>query len=547
VIRPRTLPEALAHTAGRGEGTLTFHPDEGPVAMSAAELAERALAAARALSARGVGPGDAVGVLGPNRPEWAVWAWATWAAGATLVPLQIPMRVRDPGAFADQVRSLVSTAGCRVVMGDPRLLSAVEVEVGVDWAEPAPIQGPDPAAPGPEDPAVIQFTSGSTSRPKGALLTHRAVMAQMGILDAFFRKSPSEHVLLGWVPFFHDLGLFFYVVMPTVFGGVVHHLPTERFAADPAGWLRLLTETGATATVFPPSAMGAAVRAAARRPEGIDLSGLEVARFAAEGVDPEVADRVFRSAERFRLSPEALGSTYGLAEAVLGVTSTSLHGMRVDRVDVAELAASGRAVPAAEGPVRRVVSSGRPAPGTSVRIVGAGGDLTEREVGEIYVRGPSLMTRYVGPEVPDPFVDGWLRTGDMGYIADGDLYVTGRIKDMVIVMGHNYYPEDFEWAAGRLDGVRTGRCVAFGRPDAEGVVLMVEPVEDADLEALPEEVKRTVGDALGVVPAEVVVVPPGTVEKTTSGKLRRSAMRKAHREPSLASPVSRGLSRSARR
>jgi fatty-acyl-CoA synthase len=521
-----TLAEALT-TGAAQRATLSFHLEDGRVTISGAELAERALAGARALAARGIGPGDAVGVLGPNRPEWAVWAWATWAAGATFVPLQIPLRVRDPDAFAEQVRSLVDAAGCRLVLADPRLVGIVGGEACLPWDEPGSPPGADPVPPGPDDPAVIQFTSGSTAAPKGALVSHRAVMAQMELIDHWTPGSIGGRVMVGWVPFFHDLGLFYYVVAPIVFGGHAHYLPTERFASDPVEWLRLVTITRASITVAPDSAIGAAIRSALRGSDPIDLSSLEFMRFAAEGVDPEFVDRLLEAAGRLKLPVESLGSSYGLAEAVLGVTS--VQGLHEDRVDVEAMTLSGLAHRATGGRVRRLISAGRTALTTEVRIAQpGGGEVGERQVGEICVRGQSLMDRYVGEGAPDPFEDGWLHTGDMGYLADGELYVTGRIKDMMIVMGHNYYPEDFEWAAGRLDGVRAGRCVAFGSGDGEDIVLVVEPSAGADGDELAATVRNAVGDAVGLTPRQVVVLPPGSVEKTTSGKLRRSTMRSAY-------------------
>jgi fatty-acyl-CoA synthase len=522
-----TLAEALT-TGAAQRATLSFHLEDGQVSISGAELADRAMAGARVLAARGIGPGDAVGVLGPNRPEWAVWAWATWVAGATFVPLQIPLRVRDPEAFAEQVRSLIYAAGCRLVLADPRLVGIVGGDACLPWDEPGSPPGADPVLPGPDDPAVIQFTSGSTAAPKGALVSHRAVMAQMELIDHWTPGSIGGRVVVGWVPFFHDLGLFYYVVAPVVFGGDAHYLPTERFASDPVEWLRLVTATRANITVAPGSAIGAAVRSALKRSDPIDLSSLEFMRFAAEGVDPEFADQLREAAGRLKLPLKSLGSSYGLAEAVLGVTSASeLHD---DRVDVEAMTRSGLALPATGDRVRRVVSAGRTGLTTEVRIVEAdGAERREREIGEICVRGPSIMDRYVGAGAPDPFdEDGWLRTGDLGYLAEGELYVTGRIKDLMIVMGHNYYPEDFEWAAGRLDGVRAGRCVAFGSGDGEEVVLLVEPSGDSNGGELTAAVRHAVRDAVGVAPRRVVVLPPGSVEKTTSGKLRRSAMRSAY-------------------
>jgi fatty-acyl-CoA synthase len=481
------------------------------------------------LAALGVEPGDTVGVLGPNRPEWAIWAGATWFAGATLVPLQVPLRVRDPAFFAESTRSLITAAGCRVVLADPRFVSSVPEGIGVSWDDQPEPSGDDPASPAPDDAAVIQFTSGSTATPKGALITHRAVMAQMEILGAWMPTETDEHVMFGWVPFFHDLGLFYYLVSPIVFGRDGHYLPTERFAADPAEWLRLLGPTRATITHFLPSVIVPALRAARRQSDPIDLSALRWAILAAEPIDPDAADALHASAKELSLAPDAAAVSYGLAEAVLGVTCTHEgEGLHFDHVDLAALGASGVAVPAGDGPARRVAACGRPAPGTELRIVRSGEELPEREVGELYVRGPSLMEGYIGPNAPDQFVDGWLSTGDLGYLADGQLYITGRIKDMVIVMGHNYYPEDFEWAAGRLPGVRSGRCVAFANGSGDGVAVLVEPAPDADPEGLSEVVRNAVANAVGISPGDVLVLPPGTVEKTTSGKLRRSAMRDSY-------------------
>lgn len=529
----QTIPDALRACAAAEVGRFSFHLDEGVERVSSAELADRAETGARRLAALGVEPGDTVGLLGPNRPEWVVWAFATWLAGAVVVPIQIPLRVKDPDAFTEQIRNLVRTANCRRVLVDPRLTTVLSDDVAVPWDWDRDASGDAPAAPAPTDPAVIQFTSGSTASPRGALLTHTAVLAQMDILHrGYHRDGVEPRSTLSWTPFFHDLGLFANVVQVATWGLESHHLPTERFARDPVEWLRLIGTTRVDVTVAPSSAFGSAVRAARRRGEQVDLSSLDAAFFAAEGVDPEVAGRVMDEARlHFRFPPEALGSTYGLAEAVMAVAYPIIgSGMRVDRVDLAELTSARVAAPASGGPSRLMVSCGPPAPTMDIRIAGPGGEpLPERHVGQIMLRGRSLMTRYVGSDAPDPFVGDWLATGDMGYLADGDLFPTGRVKDMVIAMGHNYYPDDFEWAAARVDGVRPGRCVAFSQPDTEQLVLLVEPSSaNGDPSALARDVRRKVKDVVGVAPAEVIVVPAGTVEKTTSGKLRRSAMRDAY-------------------
>jgi fatty-acyl-CoA synthase len=524
---PATIPEAL--DAAEGSGEFRFHLDEGLEPVSWEELRERAWRGARRLLARGVEPGEVVGVLGPNRPEWLVAAYAAWTAGAAVAPVQIPIRIRRPDAFAEQLRSFVRAAGCRLVLADPRLCGLLPEGVGIPWEERGGESDEELLGPAPHDTAVVQFTSGSTARPKGVVVTHAAVIAQLRLLYDHYYKEGVSQTTVGWVPFFHDLGLITTAIFPPFARSSVELLPTERFARDPAEWLRLIERTRGLGTLAPSSAFGSAIRAAERRGERIDISSLIVAHFAAEGVDPEVAERMAAiGTRRFGLRPDALGSTYGLAEAVLGVSYSEMGaGMRVDAISL-EALGEGVAAPADRGPARRLVSCGKPV--MELRIAAPDlSELPEREIGEIQVRGPSLASGYLGEDAPDPFVDGWLRTGDLGYRAEGELYVTGRAKDMVIAMGQNYYPEDFEWAAGRVPGVRAGRCVAFAKPGAEQVVVLVEPGDAAaDLAALRREVSRSIADSVGVRASEVVVVPRDTVQKTTSGKLRRAAMRDAH-------------------
>lgn len=534
---PATIPEALFAAAERDVGEYVFHLADGTVRFSCAELAERALRGARRLRARGVEPGDAVGVLGSNRPEWVEAAFAIWVAGAALVPVQIPLRVRDPSAFRERLRRLVEAAECRCVLADPRLVGLLDEGIAVPWDEATPESGEEASLPGAQSTAVIQFTSGSTAAPKGALLPHAAVAAQMGALrSGYCYPDGTPRAVLSWTPFFHDLGLFASLVQPAFSGSVTHQLPTERFARDPAEWLRQVEATQVALTVGPSAAFGSALRAAARKDERADLSSLDVAYFAAEGIDPEVARGMVESAREFGFRPEALGGTYGLAEAVMAVAFSRVGtGLRIDRVSLSELAADGLAVPCpdgADGPVRSIASCGPPL--MDLRIAGPDGLLAERQVGEIQVRGDSLMSGYVGAGADDPFDEGWLCTGDLGYLADGELYVAGRRKDVVIALGHNYYPEDFEWAAARVDGVRPGRCVAFNLPGTEEVVVLVEAVGGGASPGLAREVRRTIADVVGVSASEVVVLPPGAVEKTTSGKLRRAAMREAYAGGALA-------------
>lgn len=533
---PLSIPEALAATAARDAGEYVFHLDDGPVRLSCVELAERAARAARRLAALGVEPGDPVGVVGPNRPEWVVSAFAVWAAGAVLVPLQMPVRIRDPEAFAEQQRLVLESAGCRHALAEARLVPLLPAGVGSAWDVDRPQAGDgDPPAPAGGDPAATQFTSGSTSTAKGALITHAAAMAQTEILDGLISGPSGLRTSVHWVPFFHDMGLFLTVLTPAIWGITCHYLPTERFARDPAEWLRLVEATRAELILGPSTAFGSTMRAIDRCGERPDLASLELVRLIAEAVDPAVAQKLEDVGPGLGLRPETLGSGYGLAEGVLAVTLTVPGaGMEFDRISLDDLADRSVAVRDDGARTRSIASSGPPLQ-TEVRIAApSGAELSERGVGEILLRGRSLMSRYVGLDPPDPFERGWLRTGDMGYLAGGQLHVVGRATDMVIVMGHNYYPEDFEWAAGRVDGVRPGRCVAFTRDGTDDVVVLVESNGKAAAAALERKVRNAVADAVGVAPREVVALEPGVVQKTTSGKLRRAAMRAAHANGALA-------------
>jgi acyl-CoA synthetase (AMP-forming)/AMP-acid ligase II len=525
-----TLSQAL-ECAAAGSSELVFHLADGAVTLSAETLLDQAHAGARALAERGIEPGDAVGVLGPNGPEWARWAFAAWLAGGSLVPIPYHLRIRDAEAFRLQVSILTRAAGCRAVVVDPNFLPFVGADIAMRWDEDPPRVPHAPAVePRPEDVAVIQFTSGSTATPRGAVLTHRAVLAGVRGSEAGSGQNSAGWVQLSWLPFFHDWGLFGYLVWSVVIGTQTHILPTERFARDPSEWLRLAGRVGAMITPGPTSAWDSALRVAGRRPQGIDLSTIRVATLAAEAIEPRVLDRLLELGVELGLSPEAPSGAYGMAETTLAVTEGPVaEPIRVDAVDRGALVSIGEARPATgSDDVRRVVSSGAPVPGVELLVAGSEGPVPERHVGEILLRTPSMMRGYIGG-TEDPVVDGWLHTGDLGYLADGELYVTGRIKDVVIVMGRNYPAQDLEWAAERVEGVRSGRTVAFATERTEGeAVVVVECGKGREPDDLPRRVWLEVSDALGIAPREVLVLPGGTIPVTTSGKLRRSWVRDAY-------------------
>jgi fatty-acyl-CoA synthase len=526
----RTILEGLERSASSPNGGgWVFHTNEGRDQLSYDRLYEGAYARANALLARGVRPGDPVGVLGPNAPDWVQWAVAVWLVGGTLVPISYPVRIRDREAYRRQVESMIVAVDIRVVAADSKFVPMVPSDRVVPWDEslPAPSEPADAQPAGPDDPVVLQFTSGSTATPKAAVLTNRAVMAGISALSKATGMVGGTDGF-GWLPFFHDNGLFGQVIIAVVTPGTGHIMPTERFASNPSLWLKTVSDLQTRITCGPSSAWEMAIRMSARRPDGIDLSCLEMAIMAAEMIDPEVVDRLIEDGAALGLRPDAVAAAYGMAEAMLALTVTPIgRGLQVDEVDLEEFALGGRAVPT-RGRTKRIASCGIPVEGAELRIVGEDGPVGDREVGEIQAKAPSLMAGYRGLDASDPFEGGWLRTGDQGYLVGGELYVTGRIKDIVIVTGKNYQPDDLEWAASRVDEVRVGRSVAFNPPGDDGhVVLAVELAGEAEYTAVARAVRSAVLNATGVTARTIVVLPKGSIPRTTSGKIRRAAVREA--------------------
>lgn len=527
-----SLPAAFERSAEAHLCGLTFHEPGGVRGLSPKGLVAAAERGARCLAGLGVSPGDRVGVMGPNTPEWAVSAASIWRAGAVVVPLPYAL-LGTTEALAERVAAMRKASACGTVLAHPDWLDALSGEVGFAWHDLPDTDSRLPPMPSARDLAVVQFSSGSTGAPKGVMLEHGAILAALRISSAAQGLEPGREVLCGWLPFFHDYGLFGFMVRSMVLGLETHILTLEQFAEDPACWWRLVGKVGATFTAGPPSAWAMTARAVDLGPDGVDLSSLNGCMMAAEMIDAATVERVKTVGGRFGLRSEAVSGAYGLAEATLGVAAMPMgSGVRIDNISLSRFVQAQEAVPVSEGPAKRVVSCGRPMDGIEVTIRAAGRPLGERDVGEIWVRGPSLMRGYVGGEVPAPFDDGWLRTGDLGYLADGHLYLTGREKDIIIVMGRNYSAEDLEWAAGTVAGVRPGRCVAFSKGDgADGEPLvLVEPTKSADLQRLRRSVKKAVVSRVGAIPVRVVVVAPGSIPKTSSGKLRRSAAQQAYRD-----------------
>jgi fatty-acyl-CoA synthase len=547
------LPTRLARATERG-GTITFLSGDGPGdRVTWAVLHEEAKAMAVALARRGVGPGDHVAVLGPTTRPLVTAIQATWLAGATVVVLPLPMRMNSLDDFVVQTRSRVRAADTTLVVADAMLAGFIQPEPGdppvvlLDdltgdasdpWAWDAPKD--DPQALG-----ILQFTSGSTADPKGVMLPHATICANLDAIAAAAELDPDVDVLCSWLPLYHDMGLIGLLTLGMTTGTDLALAAPQDFLAAPGRWMQWMSDHGATATAGPNFSYALAARALRRLAPGtLDLSRLRVALNGAEAVDPKAVGDFVAAGAAQGLNPGAVFPAFGMAEATLAVTfPTPGRGLRTDPIDRRVLETDAYAAPGDpdDENTRHLVLLGRPVPGLEIRIVDpvSGEARADREVGELEIRGTSITTGYYRrPDATEAsFHDGWLRSGDLGYLVDGELVICGRIKDLIIVGGRNVYPEDVERAAAAVEGVRAGNVIAFavdGRRGKEALIVVAES-KDADLEAVRAAVAGRVRDVVGLPPEEVVLVEPGTLPKTSSGKLQRSLCRSRYLSAALTS------------
>lgn len=539
-----TLATLLDEAAARHpERTVRFW-GQG-VTVSYRQLAAAARALAAALVAEGVRSGDPVGVLSPNAPEFFVSLFAVAAAGGAACPLPVPFGLRDVGGYGRRLAGIAEAAGMRLALSSPQLgplaadlaatLPAVRFRTtGVPGpADGGPAIGA-PAVPLPRatgrDPAIVQFTSGSTAQPKGVVLTHENVLAGLTAIAAGIELGDGDSGGF-WLPLFHDMGLF--GVLTGMRAGIGMHVwsPTA-FIKSPERWLREFQASGATITAMPNFGYG--MLTAAVSPAKAAEFDLARWRIAFNGAEPVLAPTVADFAARFApagFRPEAMFPVYGMAEATLAVTFPPPGRAPVfDWVDRDALA-SGQAVPVAPGEPggRAVAGVGRPVPGIELRVAdpATGAPAPDDAVGEIWIRGASVTSGYL-PRGTAELPGGWLRTGDLAYQRDGEVYVTGRLKEMITVRGANYYPQDVELIAQGVPGVFRGNCAAVAGTarGGEEVLLIAETrLTGAAADQLSADLRRRVAAELGLAAVTVKLVAPRAIPKTSSGKTRRLASR----------------------
>ncbi|MGZ4688250.1 MAG: fatty acyl-AMP ligase [Acidimicrobiia bacterium] len=498
-----------------------------------------ARAMAAELQARGVEPGNSVGLIGPTTRDLVTAIQATWLTGATVVMLPLPMRMGSIEEFIEQTRARMSNAECRIVVADAQLLAFLTPEpndppmVTLDELRAAVSRrGSEAYARPADDPdalAILQFTSGSTAAPKGVMLPHRCVTANIDAIDRALDLDYDVDRAVSWLPLYHDMGLIGMLMIPMTTATDLVLAGPQDFLAAPARWAQWISDFQCSITAGPNFSYALSARAM-RRSGDLDLSRWRVALNGAEPIEPSSVEDWLAAGAPHGLRVGTAFCAYGMAESTVGITFPEPgKGMIVDSVDGRVLETDNYAAevdPSAPG-ARRLPFLGKALAGLELRIVepATGIPLRDREAGELEVRGSSVTPGYFrnARATADVFHDEWLRTGDLGYLVDGELIICGRLKDVIIVGGRNVFPEDIERAAAAVEGVRAGNVIAFGAPGRKGresIVVVAETRAD-DAEPVRDAVSTRVTDAVGVS-AEVVLVRPGSLPKTSSGKLQRS-------------------------
>jgi len=536
-------------------------PDGEPVFVGWAQMHDEARAAGAALQAKGLVPGDHVAVLGPTSRELMTVVRACWMAGIASMVLPLPMRMGSLESFIESTRSRIRHGDAKLVLIDDQLADFYTAIPGDPPIEP--ITSVLPGAPNvplgdalevpPHDPerlVVLQYTSGSTSEPKGVMIPDRVLSANVDAIEVAARMGPDE-TMVSWLPLYHDMGLIGFCALPMTKGCDLVQAAPQDFLGRPGSWMQWISDYGGTATAGPNFSWVLATRALQRMTD-LDLSSLTLALSGAEPVDPRAVDAFVAEAERFGFDAGGVFPAFGMAEvAIAGTFPERGRGLVVDTVDRQVLEMQRVAKPIdITGPdelnlrARRLARLGRAVPGLEMQVVDPDTHepVPERHVGELLLRGTSVTPGYYKrPDATSALFDGeWLCTGDLAYLVDGELVMCGRIKDVIIVGGRNVFPEDIERAVGPLDGVRAGNVIAFGVDGYKGkesvvVVAEVRPTDTSgDLDEIRSAIHERTLDICGLPPRDVMLVDPATLPKTSSGKLQRSKCREEYLAEELA-------------
>ena len=541
-MTPATVVEALQRAASLhrpGAGLRFLDIRERETFYSWATIYDRARNAAAALQHAGVNQGDRVSIILPTGIAFFDAFFGAQLLGAIPVPHYPPVRLGRLDAYTERTTSMIHAVGSTALVTDTRVgrvlgevANQCSLPVGVlhcatlqQTEAPSGMRLPEVTE---TDLGLIQFSSGTTRAPKPAALSHRALLANAAcITQSILQVCPLDAEPppggVSWLPLYHDMGLIG-CVFPSLLGpGPLTLIPPEVFLARPAIWLRALSTYRATISPAPNFAWALCTeRVRDTDLEGVDLSHWMMALNGAEPVSVSTVEAFTQRFSPWGFSPHAVMPVYGLSEAALAITFTAPgDGLRTTRVCPDALGA-GRLVPHDSPTARTLVSVGTPLPAFEVRIVDpeAYTDLPVGHVGLILVRGPSLMDGYFGRKT-QPFIDGWLDTGDLGALFEQHLYLVSRQKDLIILRGRNFAPQDLEEPLHRVEGLRTGCHAAVAHIDESGEQFIIFSEVRTPSEGLTDAVMNAIMTAHGIRPDHVILLSPGTLPRTSSGKIRR--------------------------
>ncbi len=553
---PETGIAPLAGPAPRPGGS-TASGSEVTFSFTAIERASARYGGA--LQALGLKKGDRVALILPQAEDFVLCFFGAIRAGIVPVPIYPPLGLGQLQGYLYNTRHIVGKSGARALVTTAqikRLLGtvqaacpALEEVVAVEGIRES-LEALRPEKIALSDVAFLQFTSGSTSRPKGVSITHDNLAHNIRcIMELGLRIRPGEDVGVSWLPLYHDMGLIGFVLAPVMHQVSIVFLPPLLFLKRPASWFQAITRHKGSIAYAPNFAYALSVKRIRDKDlEGVDLSSWRVAGCGAEPIRPETLESFVSTFAKVGFRKEALLPSYGMAEATLAISFTPAEqGMKTLTVRGAKLWESGHVevVPDEDEDAVRLVSCGAKFPGHDVAVFDAADETSQSplgpdRVGELRIQGPSVMAGYWEDveRTREAFAGAYLRTGDLGFLHDGDVYICGRSKEVVIVNGRNYYPQDMEWEASKVAGVRKGNVIAFGARDPSGIerdrerVVVAFEMQDAEqverAQSVAQGVRKAVQEGMGLTVDDVVPVVPGALPKTSSGKLQRSRTRELY-------------------
>ena len=553
-----SIAEALDHAA-LGETGVNLYGPRGELveALPYRDLRAQALSLAARLLAAGLEPGERVGLMAETDGDFVRAFFACQYAGLVPAPLPLPAPFGGREAYVEHVRRMLGSAGASAVFGPASMsewlgdaAAGLDLKVAGSLADlPAATAAFEPVKAQPSGLCYLQFSSGSTRFPLGVAVTHAALMANASTMARDgLQVGPADRAV-SWLPLYHDMGLIGFLLMPLACQTTIDLLPTTAFVRRPFLWLSLITQNRGTISYSPTFGYElCARRAETASLDGIDLSTWRVAGIGGDMIRPPVVQAF---ADRFAavgFDPRAFAPSYGMAEATLALSvGTPGSGLRFDTLDMDRLEGEQIAAHAGATSARKrdFALCGPALPGHALEVRGPDGEtLAEGHVGQVFAKGPSLMLAYF--EQPEETArvmsaDGWLDTGDLGYQRDGEIVLTGRAKDLIIVNGRNVWPQDLEWTAeAEADGLRSGDVAVFSVPGAgEETVVVVVQCRSRD----PEAREALRGQVAGILrmrhglETDVVLVPAHALPKTSSGKLSRSKAKTMYQAGQFAEPA----------